>query len=305
MSSIVGTPGDDPLVGTSLADTILGFEGRDTINGGGGNDTIFGNEGDDVLEGGTGTDLLLGGDGNDLFIARSSDTGHDDYTGGNGFDTLVAVSSSSIGSSFTVSIGDVIMTERFVNNSATQTVNISANGSTRLDSITEIASVGGGIGSIIGSSGDDFISSFDMVLNPSTGFLEGWSDVINAGAGNDTVFGNAGNDQINGGSGNDTLTGGSGDDDLTGGTGADVFRFNGGMSFGVDLVLDFTDGDDKIEVFNGNQVGSAGLLDLGTSGVAITLDSDAIILLGFDIADLDRTDFVDPNADFLDQIFLA
>ncbi|HEX3865090.1 MAG TPA: calcium-binding protein, partial [Stellaceae bacterium] len=55
---------------------------------------------------------------------------------------------------------------------------------------------------INGTSGSDLIDK------------RGTSDdyIINAGAGNDTVYGGDGNDILNGGTGNDTLTGGAGND---------------------------------------------------------------------------------------------
>ena len=82
-----------------------------------------------------------------------------------------------------------------------------------------------------------------------------------SGAGNDTLFGNAaanlleggaGNDRIDGGGGNDTLIGGRGTDTLTGGAGADIFQFlsnaDSGVGLGRDLITDFEQGSDKIDL---------------------------------------------------------
>lgn len=159
----------------------------------------------------------------------------------------VAVSQSA-GSSFIVSIGTVTGVETFVNNSATQTVNFSATGRLSLDSITTVSTAGGGIGSINGSNGDDFISGFDLANGG-----QGFSDVINAGVGNDTVLGNAGDD----------------------------------------IITDFMDGIDQIEIINQDSLVSFNVIDLGATGTAPEINTDNIILLqGFDIANLDSTDFV-------------
>ncbi|MGH1376022.1 MAG: DUF5801 repeats-in-toxin domain-containing protein [Alphaproteobacteria bacterium] len=64
---------------------------------------------------------------------------------------------------------------------------------------------------------------------------DGGDDVINGGAGNDTIFGQEGDDVINGGAGNDVIYGGSG---------ADTFLFDA-ITDGTDTVKDFdaTEGD--------------------------------------------------------------
>ncbi|MDE4190133.1 calcium-binding protein [Phaeobacter gallaeciensis] len=285
MATIVGTSGNDPLTGTELSEGIYGFEGDDTIDGSGGQDTLFGGDGNDVLTGGSGTDLLFGGDGDDVFYAFSNASGHDDYSGGADNDQLIAVSTGS-GSSYSVSIGSVSTVETFINGRATQTVNISADGYTDVSSITNLQTAGDAMGSIIGGSNDDYLSGFDLVNGGV-----GWSDNINAGSGNDTVYGNAGNDTLNGAAGDDQLNGGVGDDVLTGGTGADEFRFNSAQAFRTDVITDFEDGLDQIELFNSDQITSFNVYDLGASGTAIEVNSNLIVLQGFDVANLDSTDF--------------
>ena len=76
-------------------------------------------------------------------------------------------------------------------------------------------------------------------------------------AGNDQIFGNsfgdtldggAGNDTLKAGGGNDWLTGGAGDDTLKGGKGADTFVFLGEGVADTDHFLDFTIGEDRLEL---------------------------------------------------------
>lgn len=67
------------------------------------------------------------------------------------------------------------------------------------------------------------------------------------------LLGNAGANSLSGLGGNDTLTGGLGRDILTGGAGNDVFDFNSKTESGTtsatsDRILDFTIGQDKIDV---------------------------------------------------------
>jgi Ca2+-binding RTX toxin-like protein len=82
-----------------------------------------------------------------------------------------------------------------------------------------------------------------------------------SGSGNDTLRGNdvanrlnggAGTDQLFGGAGNDVLIGGLGRDTLTGGDGNDIFLFASKAESGTgaanrDLILDFEQGEDKID----------------------------------------------------------
>ncbi len=67
--------------------------------------------------------------------------------------------------------------------------------------------------------------------------------------GNDSLRGGQGNDTISGGDGDDIVAGDLGADELRGGTGADLFIVAGlgsTISAGVDQILDFVDGTDKI-----------------------------------------------------------
>jgi serralysin len=65
-------------------------------------------------------------------------------------------------------------------------------------------------------------------------------------AGDNRITGGARADQLYGRDGNDILTGGLLNELLLGGNGADIFRFVG--NDGVDRILDFTSGTDRIEL---------------------------------------------------------
>lgn len=81
-------------------------------------------------------------------------------------------------------------------------------------------------------------------------------DTITGGAGNDLIDGDTGEDVIDGGAGNDTITAGTGDDIVTGGAGADVIT--GGA--GADTLL----GRDDRDVFLGASPGD--FIDGGEGG---------------------------------------
>ena len=81
---------------------------------------------------------------------------------------------------------------------------------------------------------------------------------VHAGGGIDVVTGNKsanvlngqkGNDQLKGGAGNDRLIGGQGFDKLWGQAGRDIFVLTEGAGF--DRIMDFKDGQDRIQLGKG------------------------------------------------------
>lgn len=94
MVTIIGTAGADTKIGTSGADAILlrggddagfGLGGRDVLRGEGGNDTLSGGDGKDTLFGGDGRDTLFGDSGDDILRGEA---GNDQLYGGGGRDWL-------------------------------------------------------------------------------------------------------------------------------------------------------------------------------------------------------------------------
>ena len=113
----------------------------------------------------------------------------------------------------------------------------------------------------------------------------------------DVLVGDSGDNGLIGFDGNDELSGNEGDDVLLGLEGADVFVFEAGH--GDDIIPDFADGEDKIDLSAFNLSGFADL-DLSSdtfdpSGTIIDLTAHGggtINLSAFDIANVDETDFL-------------
>ncbi len=157
--------------------------------------------------------------------------------------------------------------------------------------------LGGASGDTIwGGSGDDDVRGQNGNDDVSGGKGD---DNVTGGGGNDTLNGNNGNDTLIGGSGNDTLTGGSDDDTLTGSSGADVFVF--GLRTRDDILTDFEDGTDLIDLSDYNLVSRTQLNNLGglsDSALGVLLDlsavgGDGVILLqGITKSQLSDADFI-------------
>ncbi|MBC6982888.1 PQQ-dependent sugar dehydrogenase [Caulobacter sp. 17J80-11] len=117
-------------------------------------------------------------------------------------------------------------------------------------------------------------------------------DVLDGGSGDDRLLGFAGDDRLCGGSGADWLEGGAGADRLEGGSGADVFRFEAG--FGVDLVVDFRPGLDRLSFGPGVVADFAALAaaweQRGVDGVIALGGGDVLVLAGTRLTDLAPAD---------------
>ncbi len=88
-------------------------------------------------------------------------------------------------------------------------------------------------------------------------------DTLNGGAGDDTLNGGAGDDTLNGGDGKNTLNGGAGDDVLNGNAGGvDTFVFSPDDGDWDDVIVDFDEGTDKIDLSAFRNLNADALKDL-------------------------------------------
>jgi serralysin len=121
------------------------------------------------------------------------------------------------------------------------------------------------------------------------------ADIVKASDGADIVSGGGGNDTLFGQAGTDTLTGGAGRDRLIGGADADTFVFIRGG--GIDVVFDYLDGTDKLDVsdfgFSSFAANIAPRIDTVNGKAIIDLAfGDRVVLTGVNAGDLDASDFI-------------
>ena len=290
----------------SGADSVIGSSGADHVSTGLGADTVNGGAGNDVFDlGGTGTgdntaDLLILQDGSDDDTISNFDAPIDNGNGTfTGVDTL-DVSGLHDGNGNPVNVADVVVSNDGSGNAVLTFPNgesitlIGVDPSEVADPRALIAmGIPGTDGTVSGTGGDDIIDGSylgdpdgDRVDN-NDAILPGQSgnddlidagagnDSVLAGAGNDTVYGGTGNDGLSGGVGNDTLFGGSGNDTLAGGAGndsliggADADTFQVGANEGTDTITGGETGTDSDTLafnsasggvtvtFTGNEAGS-------------------------------------------------
>lgn len=162
----------------------------------------------------------------------------------------------------------------------------------------------GGNDQLFSGDGDDrlFGNTGRDILNGGNG-----NDVVKGGKGYDRIFGSngrdklfgdAGNDKLKGGGGNDILVGGEGNDILTGGAGFDRFVFKDGH--GRDKITDFNAFRNKEDIDLKAVSEITGFVDLKNNHMSqvdlnVVIDDGAgteIVLIGVNIADLHRGDFI-------------
>ena len=141
-----------------------------------------------------------------------------------------------------------------------------------------------------GKAGDDLI--YGLAGNDLLKGDEG-NDTIYGGIGNDNVQGDAGDDKLFGEAGNDILEGGLGNDRLSGGTGADIFVF-GDPATGRDVILDFTDGVDRIEfdLDTVNSFNDLSVRQLTNGSSLVSWDGGSVVLVDIPAISITASDFM-------------
>jgi serralysin len=173
--------------------------------------TLDGGAGNDWMIGSSLSDTLLGGADNDILQGLA---GANLMSGGTGDDQY-----------FSTSATDVI-TEAV--NEGRDTVYASYNVTTLAANVEQLSSSGG---ATIGNG-----NNLDNTLYGNNNTI-GMS--LDGGAGADLIFGS---------NFADTIIGGTGNDIMVGGTGADRFAYTSSGNMGADLIIDFTDGADRIDL---------------------------------------------------------
>jgi len=283
------TAGVDIVSGGGGDDYFLLGDQNDQATGDGGNDTMNGNMGADALVGAAGNDSLAGGQGDDLVgVAGAGEAGNDSFNGNIGNDTVVGVNDSLFGA-----VGDDTLVGEAGNDSlsgdagadsvANGAGNDTAVGGDGNDQMGVLGDVGTAFGddsysglagndTVYGGSGADTIFGGFETASSSTeqnDLLNGGAgaDSINGQQGNDSVFGGAGNDAIYGGQGGDTLWGGSENDFMSGDLGQDSIRGDAGL--------------DTLIGGSGNDTFGASVGDWGGAGSASTGQTNFETILDF------------------------
>jgi hypothetical protein len=225
-----GTPGNDTLFGTSSDDTLLGE---------GGDDILVASDGNDTLDGGSGSDTA---DYSKFGQAITLEAVGLINKGSAGTDTIFGIETIIGATGKTNTIDGSTGTS----NSTFFDIDLTANRLT----VNDIPVIGAATFTVLnfvnvtGTSQDD-----SVVGNAKNNVFVGeqGNDTLVGEGGQDTLIGGDGNDTLTGGGGRDTLIGGNGLDSLRGGNGADRFRFLV-PNEGIDTILDFVSGTDKIEL---------------------------------------------------------
>ena len=292
MNHLDGYAGNDTLIAGDMGDYLFGGLGDDSLVGGIGSDQIHGDFGDDTI---------LGGDGDDTIYA-SLEADNDLITGGAGLDRVHFELHSDYLTGAGVGFGhdtvtdfadgDVLELENYLGSpvsidlviTGSDTILTFGAGTDHESTITlqnyhmmpwdlpshdlssdlsvmgysyniysdDLLTGSAGVADVLdGGAGNDTLTGFgggdDLYGGTGDDVLS--ADDVAIGDGGNWLFGDQGNDSLTGGDGSDHLVGGEGDDLLTGGTGADHFQFeiytdgSDTFDFGSDLVTDLEVGD--------------------------------------------------------------
>ncbi|MFB2920995.1 Calx-beta domain-containing protein [Aerosakkonema funiforme] len=319
-SAVLTIIDNDPvnLIGTRLDDELVGTDFNDTIDGEGGNDYIDGLNGNDLLIGGVGNnDQIFGSNGNDTISDRDGVYKAEGGEGNDKIDITFASTWNNNSSAFDVpnSVGKIS------GGNGDDDITITMNHKKFSINIKEDADP---------LNGND-VMKLQGIYGNSVVDLGSGNDSFNGGIGADNISGGNGNDIIAGGDGNDRLSGDAGGDTLTGGFGSDRFvlgynvatgslsstevaskkhspisptsvsSLTGFAQIGTDIITDFTDGQDLIELTGGLSYKQLKIVSIASSPdvkpdstlimLASTKESLAI-LTGVNASKITSADFV-------------
>ncbi len=267
---LIAGAGDDEVHGGAARDAIFGQDGADSLYGDGGIDYIVAGIGNDTIDGGADADEIYGQEGDDtIFGGASFDT--DIIVGGDGNDTIHGNSGAGDFDFLYGNLGDDTF---YVDTPADLVFEQGGEGTD-----TVYAGINGG-----GFYLYDNIEN--LILTDNTPF----------GVGNaldNSLTGNAISNDLLGGLGNDTLNGMGGGDVLFGEAGNDTFVF--GIGTGGDVIGDFTQGQDRIDIsafgFSFAQA-QANFIQNGNVGAINLGNGDFIVLHNVTMSTLTATDFI-------------
>jgi Ca2+-binding RTX toxin-like protein len=250
------TEGNDVLTGTASADNINALGGNDRVSGLAGNDTLYGGIGNDYLDGGAGNDILDGGTGADTLVGG---TGDDTYGIDNVGDVVIENASegtdtvwTSVSYSLTANVENLYLVGSIngYGNSGNNTIGGYGVGDNVIDGGAGADTMSGGAGNDtygVDNTGDT------IVENANEGIDTVWTSVnysLSANVenlylvGSINGYGNSGNNTIGGyGVGDNVIDGGAGADTMGGGAGNDTYGVD---NIGDTIVENDNEGIDTI-----------------------------------------------------------
>lgn len=165
----------------------------------------------------------------------------------------------------------------------------------------DISAIDLAVAQVTESTADDLALLDEMLAGNDFVSLSRDKDWMDGGSGNDTIRGNGGKDTLFGGDGDDRVTGGTGADILVGGAGndeligqrdgaADLFVF--GAEDGTDVITNFENGRDRIEIESGASRFADLDIDRVGAGSAVRFAETTIYVSGIRPADLTAADFL-------------
>ena len=328
---IIAGDGDDSIDGGADEDAVSGGGGNDTIEGGSGNDLLVGGAGGDLLYGGDDDDEILpGADADTVFGGPGEDT-LSYVNSGTPVTVDLSDGTNNAGDAAGDQISEV---ENIIGSATASNTLTGDNAANTLDGGVANDSLSGGGGNdrlegnggadtLDGGPGDDIIvvdsaddvtdqaagEGYDRVLatasvtlgdNVEAGNLLGTDELsmtaastgswINGNAGNNTLLGLGGNDRLDGNAGDDLIDGAGGNDLLEGGLGVDTFV----LSDGTDIILDFDDGIDLIDLTGFGLLFSDLAATQSGANVALGHGTGTLIINSINLADLSAADFIEP-----------
>ncbi len=261
--AIGGYPVRQDYETTNEDDFIFGGGGFDKICAQGGNDEIFGGDGNDMIDGGWGNDNILGDGPNSplplLLLELPGWTSYDDYIrggygddiadGNQGNDTIFGEQGNDklFGSDGNdVIVGGYEHYDEWPDEELPEEEGPGDEMVMRVEYVegdSDTIDGGSGDDAIWGGADDDVIAGDDAALDKTDQYEIGGNDTINGESGDDAINGNGGDDVLCGCDGDDSVYGGAGNDVIAGEEGDDCL----GGGYGDDCIL----GGDGYDTLNG------------------------------------------------------
>ena len=231
--------------------------GDDQITGNALNNFILSSGGNNVIEPRTGHDLVLLGKGDDTIYLTSNDIWDETYYAKNVSINVLDATLETVNLSGYTKFNDHVFSgkgnDTIILTGGDDAYFLEDEFSHRHEKSFETAPEGTILGHLTARIFETefvYAGEGNDIIDFSSSYLKHQPVHINGQSGNDVLWGGISNDTLNGGAGSDSINGGLGNDLLIGGPGTNIFSFAG--HFGDDVIQDWNEGSNKIEIHNLN-----------------------------------------------------